>query len=487
DDQQTHVLPTSDADLHWIAQSMGLRCTADACQLLEQLHQHRELVATEFDALLHDGRQPTGGCKGCGGQGPISLDNPALLEGLSPDLAARWTRFLAQPRVTMLRDDAKQRLARLLIRARQQHAQAQQQHPEMGDEALARFIDWVEPLLRRDSYLALLAERPLVLGRLLRMLGLARWPMRYLMRHPGVIDELADARLTHERFDPVLYQRDLEERHQAWIRSGEADEGELLDTLRRAHQAETFRTLVRDVEGELSVEQVADDLSALADANLQCAIRWAWQHLRQRHREEPRVAVIAYGKLGGKELGYGSDLDVVFVFDDDDERAPEIYSAFVRKLLTWLSLQTSFGMLYEIDTALRPNGNSGLLVSSMAAFERYQLQRGSNAAWTWEHQAITRARWCAGLAELAPRFEAVRRAVMGAAREPQALHAEIREMRDKVRKAHPVRPGYFDVKHSSGGMMDVEFAVQALVLRHSARHGALQDNLGNIALLRCAE
>ncbi|MEX8501918.1 MAG: bifunctional [glutamate--ammonia ligase]-adenylyl-L-tyrosine phosphorylase/[glutamate--ammonia-ligase] adenylyltransferase [Leptothrix ochracea] len=487
DDQQTHVLPTSDADLHWIAQSMGLRCTADACQLLEQLHQHRELVATEFDALLHDGRQPTGGCKGCGGQGPISLDNPALLEGLSPDLAARWTRFLAQPRVTMLRDDAKQRLARLLMRARQQHAQAQQQHPEMGDEALARFIDWVEPLLRRDSYLALLAERPLVLGRLLRMLGLARWPMRYLMRHPGVIDELADARLTHERFDPVLYQRDLEERHQAWIRSGEADEGELLDTLRRAHQAETFRTLVRDVEGELSVEQVADDLSALADANLQCAIRWAWQHLRQRHREEPRVAVIAYGKLGGKELGYGSDLDVVFVFDDDDERAPEIYSAFVRKLLTWLSLQTSFGMLYEIDTALRPNGNSGLLVSSMAAFERYQLQRGSNAAWTWEHQAITRARWCAGLAELEPRFEAVRRAVMGAAREPQALHAEIREMRDKVRKAHPVRPGYFDVKHSPGGMMDVEFAVQALVLRHSARHGALQDNLGNIALLRCAE
>jgi glutamate-ammonia-ligase adenylyltransferase len=233
---------------------------------------------------------------------------------------------------------------------------------------------------------------------------------------------------------------------------------------------------------------VADDLSALADATLERALDWAWQHLRQRHRAQPRFGVIAYGKLGGKELGYGSDLDLVFVFDDDDERAPEVYAAFARKLITWLSLRTASGALYEIDTALRPNGNSGLLVTSIASYERYQLQRGSNTAWTWEHQAITRARWCTGLADLAPRFEAVRRGVLTAARDPVALAQEVASMRERMRQAHAPRgDDRFDLKHSAGGMIDVEFAVQYLVLAHSAAHAGLLDNVGNIALLQRAE
>jgi glutamate-ammonia-ligase adenylyltransferase len=326
-----------------------------------------------------------------------------------------------------------------------------------------------------------------VQARLLRLLGLARWPMRYLMRHPGVIDELADERLLHGRFERDEFVGDLEARHQAWERSGQADEESLLDTLRRAHHAEVFRTLVRDVEGHITVEQVADDLSALADAVLDCAIRWAWRHLKLRHRETPRFAVIAYGKLGGKELGYGSDLDLVFLYDDDDERAGEVYGAFVRKLITWLTLRTATGELFDIDTALRPNGNSGLLVTSLASFEQYQKGRGSNTAWTWEHQAITRARFCAGLSELNDRFEAVRRAVLCAPREAQALRAEVHAMRDKVRAARPVKDALFDVKHSPGGMMDAEFAVQYLVLLNGAQHPELLDNAGNIALLQRAE
>ena len=142
--------------------------------------------------------------------------------------------------------------------------------------------------------------------------------MRYLMLHPGVIDELADERLLHSRFDAAEFLSDLEARHKAWERSGQADEESLFDTLRRVHHAEVFRTLVRDVEGHITVEQVADDLSALADATLSCALRWAWKHLKSAHRPEPQLAVIAYGKLGGKELGYGSDLDVVFVYDDPE-------------------------------------------------------------------------------------------------------------------------------------------------------------------------
>jgi glutamate-ammonia-ligase adenylyltransferase len=492
DDQQTHLLPTADGDLAWIAASLALpSCTAHTCPLQDRLCDVRELVATEFDALLHDGQAPAagrpgnGGCRQCG-EGPLALDSEALLDRLPPELAEKVRAFAARPRVQALRDESKVRLGKLV-----QRAAACVAKEECTLDAALRLIDWVEPLLRRESYLAMLVERPEVQRRLLRLLGLARWPMRYLIRHPGVIDELADERQLRERFDRAGFVADLEERHAAWVRSGEADEGSLLDTLRRAHHAEVFRTLVRDVEGRITVEQVADDLSALADAVLDCSLRWAWAHLKQRHREVPRFAVIAYGKLGGLELGYGSDLDLVFLFDDagdaDPYQAQEVYSAFVRKLIGWLTLRTAAGELFDIDTALRPNGNSGLLVTSIDSFEKYQRGRGSNTAWTWEHQALSRARFCAGAADLGTRFEATRREVLAMPREAEALRQEVAAMREKVRSARPVPAGRFDVKHSDGGMMDAEFAVQYLVLAESARHPALLDNKGNIALLQRAE
>jgi glutamate-ammonia-ligase adenylyltransferase len=493
DDQQTHLLPTADADLDWIARSLGLICDAkaNACELLDRMGETREFVATEFDALLHEGRSPeppTPGrspCTRCTGPAP-SVDSDRLLDSLPAELAESMRRWVQHPRVAVLRDENKLRLGRLIRRAADCLAE--------GDCSLAavqRFVDWLEPLLRRESYLALLVERPEVQQRLLRLLGMARWPMRYLMRHPGVIDELADERLRKGRFDRGVFLAELQARHEAWARSGQADEEFLMDTLRHAHHAEVFRTLVRDVERELTVEEVADDLSALADAVLDATLRWAWALLKQRHREQPCVAVIAYGKLGGKELGYGSDLDVVFLYDDADEadkdRVQEVYGAYVRKLITWLTLRTSAGELFDIDTALRPNGESGLLVTSIDAFERYQRGRGSNTAWTWEHQAITRARFCAGATALAPRFEATRRDLLSAPRDAVALRDAVRAMRDKVRSAHPVRGERFDVKHSAGGMMDVEFAVQFLVLTQAAMHPELLDNVGNIALLQRAE
>jgi len=514
DDQQTHLLPTSDEDLAWIAASMGLASQGrESCALLDQLLEVRELVAAEFDALLHEGQgaaaEATGGagtkngpCRGKGcGTGPLPVDSETLLERLPPALAERVRPWALLPRVQALRDETRLRLGRLM----QKTGYAMREGHCTTAGAL-RFIDWVEPLLRRENYLALLVERPEVHSRLLNLLGLARWPMQYLMRHPGVIDELADDRLLHQRFDRTAFTADLEERRKALQRAGEDDEEKLLDTLRRAHHAEVFCTLVRDVGGELTVEQVADDLSALADTLLDITLRWAWAGFKQRHREEPGLAVIAYGKLGGLELGYGSDLDLVFVFDDDEaqsevdsegedpvdaqvarQRAQEVYAAFVRRLITWLTLRTSAGELFDIDTALRPNGNSGLLVTSIASYERYQAGRGSNTAWTWEHQALTRARFCAGAQPVAARFEATRRAVLTAPRDRAALREEVRAMRQKVRAARPVPAGRFDVKHSPGGMMDVEFAVQYLVLAHSAQQPTLQDNAGNIALLRRAE
>ena len=482
DDQQTHVLPTRDDDLAWIAYSMG---SADCCAFLHELDAHRELVAQEFDTLLGGAgkKQCNGG--GCGGPRAAAPPPPefdTLLEQLPPGFRERVAEWREHPRVAGLRDEGRARLFRLVQRTAQWLKEGR-----VTQEAALRLANWLEPLLRRESYLALLLERPSVHEQLLHLLGAAKWPARYLLQHPGVIDELVGDSLLAERFVVADFERELAVRLASLQSTGEDDDETLLNLLRRAQHAETFRTLARDVERRITVEQVADDLSALADSVLRVTSQWCWSRLKNRHREEPQFAIIGYGKLGGKELGYGSDLDIVFVFDDDDDRAPEVYAAFVRKLINWLTVKTGEGDLYEIDTALRPNGNSGLLVTSFEAYANYQQRRGSNTAWTWEHQAMTRARFVMGSEALQARFDAVREAVITSERDPQALREEIVLMRERVRAAHPVQEGQFDVKHSPGGMVDAEFAVQYLVLSQSAAHPELRGNVGNIALLQRAE
>jgi glutamate-ammonia-ligase adenylyltransferase len=481
DDQQTHVLPTRDDDLAWIAQTLG---HASTCEFLSALDGHREVVAQEFDTLLGGDRD----CKTCNGKngkngtGREHAELESVLIDFKGPVRERLAQWVDSPRVLALREDARGRLTRLLQRTAQWLGEGR-----ISEVAVLRMADWIEPLLRRESYLALMLERPSVYERLLRLLGAAKWPARYLLQHPGVIDELAGGNLFDTRFDAAEFEAELQARRVALQRTGEDDDESLMNLLRRAHHAEQFRTLARDVEGVLTVEQVADDLSALADAVLRVTARWCWGRLKNRHREEPAIAIIGYGKLGGKELGYGSDLDIVFVYDDEDERAQEIYAAYVRKMINWMTVKTAEGDIYEIDTALRPNGNSGLLVTRFEAYADYQQQRGSNTAWTWEHQAMTRARFVMGWPSLAPRFDAVRHAVISAPRDAVSLKAEIVAMRERVRQGHPVKPDHFDVKHSPGGMVDAEFAVQYLVLMHTAAHSELADNVGNIALLIRAE
>ena len=476
DDQQTHILPTQDQDLSWIAHTMGY---ADSCDFLSQLDAHREIVAHEFDILLGGDRQ----CKGCqkpnGGELPELEAVLDLFQGEARERLAHWQE---SPKVKGLRDDARTRLMRLLQRTAQWLKEG-----KVEAIAVVRMADWMEPLMRRESYLAMMLERPAVHERLLRLLGAAKWPARYLVQHPGVIDELAHGDVLKQRFVAADFEVDLEARRSALKRTGEDDEEALLNLLRRAHHAEVFRTLARDVEGNLSVEQVADDLSAMADVILKVTAQWCWSCLKNRHRETPQFAIIAYGKLGGKELGYGSDLDIVFVYEDPDERAQEVYAGFARKLINWFTVKTAEGDLFEIDTALRPNGGSGLLVTTFGAYADYQQQRGSNTAWTWEHQAMTRARFVMGDPNMRKRFDEVRWAVISAPRDAVSLKNEIVGMRQKVLAAHPVKAGLFDVKHSPGGMVDAEFAVQYVVLMHANSHPELLDNVGNIALLQRAE
>jgi glutamate-ammonia-ligase adenylyltransferase len=230
------------------------------------------------------------------------------------------------------------------------------------------------------------------------------------------------------------------------------------------------------------VEKLADHLSELADIIVDRALILAWRKLATRHLDTPHFAVISYGKLGGKELGYASDLDIVYVFDDPAPEAAEIYSRLATRLNTWLSAQTSAGQLFETDLRLRPNGDSGLIVSSMAAFRKYQLE----SAWLWEHQALTRARFTAGDPAVGAAFDAIRCEVLRQQRDLAKLREEVLAMRQKMSNAHAGKSELFDLKHDPGGLIDVEFVVQYLVLGHAWQYCELTENKGNIALLAMA-
>lgn len=255
-----------------------------------------------------------------------------------------------------------------------------------------------------------------------------------------------------------------------------------MDVLREQHHAQLFRLLAQDLDGVLSVERLADHLSALADVLISVTLNAVWLTLSGRHRDQPRFAVIAYGKLGGKELGYASDLDVIFLYDDDDPEAPAVYAKLAQRFITWMTSHTPAGILFDIDIALRPDGASGLLVSSVKAFDKYQHQ----SAWLWEHQALTRARFCAGDPEIGAHFEVLRSQVLRQVRDPDHLRTEILAMRKRLHDAHPNRSEFFDLKHDAGGMIDIEFIVQFLVLRDASKHPAMAGDIGNIALLKLA-
>jgi glutamate-ammonia-ligase adenylyltransferase len=241
-----------------------------------------------------------------------------------------------------------------------------------------------------------------------------------------------------------------------------------------------MRLLAQDLVGDLSVERLADHLSELADRLVAATLRAIWNMLPNRHRDEPKFAVIAYGKLGGKELGYASDLDVIFLYDDDHPDAPALYAKLAQRFITWMTAHTPAGILFDVDIALRPDGASGLLVSSVSSFEKYQTA----SALQWEHQALTRARFCAGDREVGAHFEAIRERVLRQRRDPLKLKQEVLEMRKKLHDAYPNKTELFDLKHDTGGMIDIEFLVQFLVLREAAQYPRLTGDIGNIALLK---
>ena len=478
DDAQTHTLPGSEADRLCVAQMMGL---PDAAGLLAALERHRSIVAAQFDAIFSDkrGLPPNAAateqvplCESDSVEAiamrlsRLNFDHPA-------ETAARLLLTMQSSRMESLPEASRKKLLALINACLPMIAAA----VENRSVTFERIIDFFEAIARRAAYLALLTEYPQALERVIRMMSASDWAAKYLTRHPLLLDELLDNSTFNAAPDWIAFAADC----RAQLEATAGDTERQLDVLRELHHAQLLRLLAQDLEGTVSVEQLADNLSALADVLVAQTLQAIWKTLPQRHLPQPKFAVIAYGKLGGKELGYASDLDLVFLYDDDDQDAPGLYARLAQRFITWMTSHTAAGILFDIDIALRPDGASGLLVTSIGAFEKYQMK----SAWQWEHQALTRARYCAGDPAIGARFESIRTDVLRRPRAVEPLRHEVLEMRRKLHDAHPNRTPLFDLKHDKGGMIDIEFMVQYLVLQHAAQYPQLADDIGNIGLLKC--
>jgi glutamate-ammonia-ligase adenylyltransferase len=356
---------------------------------------------------------------------------------------------------------------------------AQNPDTQLPTEWLRRVWNFLDAISRRSSYLALLVEFPKAMERLVELLTRSRWAADYLTAHPILLDELLNIEQLHRAPDWPQLQNHLND----LLAHAAPDVERQMDILRETHHSQIFRLLAQELDGLWTVEQLADHLSDLTDVMLQCALTHCWNAFNKKHIDMPKLAIIAYGKLGGKEMGYASDLDLVFIYDDPDPEAGMIYARFAQRLDNWLTAPTGAGVLFETDYRLRPNGDSGLMVVSTKMFEQYQRQ----SAWFWEFQALTRARFCAGDASVGRWFEQCRREILAQPRELDAVRHEILEMRGKLQAGHLNPTELFDLKYDVGGMVDIEFCVQAMVLSYSKTYPELLDNKGNIALLERAE
>ncbi|MCK9285680.1 MAG: bifunctional [glutamate--ammonia ligase]-adenylyl-L-tyrosine phosphorylase/[glutamate--ammonia-ligase] adenylyltransferase [Rhodocyclaceae bacterium] len=478
DDAQTHTLPGNAADQATVAGAMGF---ASYEALLVELDDHRGCVEQHFAEVFSDPNRDGHALDGLWRQADDGEQCTAAFAGLGfadPQGAARRIGGLKNsPRIQLDSPLIRERFDALIPRVIEAAAETPQ-----PDETLVRLLDLIEAVARRAAYLALLQQYPQALKKVAQLMSSSAWAAEYLQRHPILLDELLDTRLLEASHDWRGFRAALD----AQLDQAEPDTERQMDLLREAHHAQVFRLLTQDLSGLLALEKLSDHLSELADIIVGLALKFAWRKLLTRHCEEPHFAVISYGKLGGKELGYASDLDMVFIYEDAAEEAGQNYSRLATRLNTWLSAQTAAGQLFETDLRLRPNGDSGLVVVSLDGFRKYQLEN----AWVWEHQALTRARFSAGDAALGTRFEQVREEILRQPRDLQKLREEVMAMRQKMMDTHATkgdaRASQFNLKHDPGGLIDVEFLIQYLVLGHAHAHPELCGNLGNIALLRIA-
>lgn len=362
------------------------------------------------------------------------------------------------------------------------------------DETLKRILKLFEAVAGRTVYLSLLAENPGALSQLVRLSSASPWICDYLALYPILFDELLD---THSLFEP-LKKADLDAQLKVLLAQIEIQDLEqLMIVLRQFKQLNVLRVAAADIMGVIPLMVVSDYLTYIAESIVEHVVERAWLMLTEKHGYPPSsnneaigFAVLGFGKLGGIELGYGSDLDMVFLYDCEDGNAltdgpkpvpcTQFYGRLGLKVRHILDTKLLSGVLYEVDMRLRPSGNSGLLVSHINAYEDYLR----NQAWTWEHQALVRGRFIAGDLRLKEHYEAIRRRILSLPRDSELLKKEVREMREKMRAALvSSEADKFDLKQSKGGIADIEFIVQFGVLDQASKNVALTTYTDNVRLL----
>ncbi len=488
EDAQTQELPKTDEAKVRIAKAMNFD---DWESFLAKLNSYRQSVQQHFDATFTDANTSQHASRDCL-EAEKSVWNGALNAQEAEQVLQKLGYAEAQEtlrRLNTLHQSSRYlqlpELSRQRFDALMPHVislAATMQNPEV---TLMRVIDLLESICRRASYLALLAEHSQAMHLVVKLCSSSPWLANYLTQHPILLDELLDTRTLYAAPDFTALRADLVKR----LAEFEGDVERQMDSMRHFKHASVFRFAAQDIAGELAIETLSDYLSALAELVLSVSLQTIWPTIKGKHLDVPKFAVIGYGKLGGKELGYASDLDIILLYDDGAPEAGEVYARFAQRINNWFNSLTSAGLLYETDLQLRPDGNSGLLVSTVAAFRDYQL----NKAWVWEHQAITRARFVAGDSVIGKAFEQIRIEVLTQTRDVKKLKTEVLSMREKMRAAQSA--GFknshskndvemFDLKNGIGGIIDVEFLVQFLVLAHAKQYPQLTENIGNIALLK---
>ncbi|MEB8475468.1 bifunctional [glutamate--ammonia ligase]-adenylyl-L-tyrosine phosphorylase/[glutamate--ammonia-ligase] adenylyltransferase [Acidithiobacillus ferriphilus] len=487
DDQQTQQLPHSELEWQRLACGMGFPDVMTMRETLDTFRQQNHII---FQRTLASGKDDRQG-KNSNGEKLWQRAQTNALETVPSDLLqvlrftaseAVWTRLWrfthSRDVASRLSTEGRQRLDRLLPLA----LDLCSAQPDT-DAWLHRFLTLIEAILGRANYLALLAENPPYLMRIAELLH-SPWLAQELARFPILLDDvLGDTIISPEHWPQALAAQlqlaeDMEER---------------MDALRRFKNAEVLRLAAAFWTNQMPVEILLPQLSDLAQLTLQTALAWAEAEMQRRHGSvrtgNGQVApfiVIALGKLGGREMGLASDLDLVYLYDAslDTESdgalplpAPIWFARLGQRLIHILSTLTRAGLLYQIDMRLRPSGQSGPLVTTLEAFSRYQHE----SAWTWEHQALTRARWVAGDGEFGARFTRLRAEILGRSRHPEQLVEDVRSMRQRIYRSKTIAQDAFHLKLSPGGLTDIEFLVQFAMLGACSRQPTLCQDTGTAA------
>ncbi len=498
DDRQTHLLPADPPARARLAAAMGFDGWASFFRALtghvSRVHRHfnRLLEAREGDATTDLVLQQLEGLwQGLAGRGEsrrilsdAGLENPEeVLEHLAHLKSDSATRALS--------NEGRERLDKLVPLVLREAGKSGQL-----SSGFHRIIELVKTVERRTCYLALLTENPTALTHLMRLADASPWIVSLMTRHPVLLDELLDPRTLYAPPQKSEMAADLAKRLK---RLPPDDLERQIEELCVFKQGTMLRVAAADVTGSLPLMKVSDRLTDLAETVLAEVIELAWRHLVNRHGApgagqsartgERGFSVVAYGKLGGLELGYDSDLDLVFLYASDSGRAgqgdrsftdAQFYARLGQRVVHILTAHTAAGFLYETDMRLRPSGSAGLLVSHIDAFREYQLEK----AWTWEYQALIRARVVSGDAHLAERFDKIRFEALVRPRDPNKLQSEVAQMRGRLRREHlDPQDQRFDLKQGVGGMVDIEFLVQYLVLLHACQYPDLVRWTDNVRLL----